>query len=127
MLLFQPPLRGGRLRQGEHRIDHRRDLAFIDQAGDIGELAAVGLDLQHHRSHSARRCLLLRWFCGCRDKDASGLERTKRAILGFAADEIEHQIKVVSRSEEHTSELQSLMRISYAVFCLNKKNKLIKI
>src|SRR3546814_6498664 len=26
------------------------------------------------------------------------------------------------RSEEHTSELQSLMRISYAVFCLNKKN-----
>src|SRR3546814_2851681 len=27
-----------------------------------------------------------------------------------------------SRSEEHTSELQSLMRISYAVFCLKKKN-----
>src|SRR3546814_7003292 len=30
------------------------------------------------------------------------------------------------RSEEHTSELQSLMRISYAVFCLKKKKKLIK-
>src|SRR3546814_3052962 len=29
----------------------------------------------------------------------------------------------VSRSEEHTSELQSLMRISYAVFCLKKKNQ----
>src|SRR3546814_3946712 len=28
-----------------------------------------------------------------------------------------------ARSEEHTSELQSLMRISYAVFCLQKKNK----
>src|SRR3546814_5923829 len=28
------------------------------------------------------------------------------------------------RSEEHTSELQSLMRISYAVFCLQKKNKI---
>src|SRR3546814_1377973 len=28
-----------------------------------------------------------------------------------------------ARSEEHTSELQSLMRISYAVFCLKKKNK----
>src|SRR3546814_10327741 len=28
-----------------------------------------------------------------------------------------------TRSEEHTSELQSLMRISYAVFCLNKKQK----
>src|SRR3546814_8121124 len=31
------------------------------------------------------------------------------------------------RSEEHTSELQSLMRISYAVFCLKKKNKKTKI
>src|SRR3546814_1114928 len=29
--------------------------------------------------------------------------------------------RVISRSEEHTSELQSLMRISYAVFCLKKK------
>src|SRR3546814_7957609 len=32
-----------------------------------------------------------------------------------------------SRSEEHTSELQSLMRISYAVFCLKKKKKPIPI
>src|SRR3546814_10437007 len=30
---------------------------------------------------------------------------------------------ILARSEEHTSELQSLMRISYAVFCLKKKNK----
>src|SRR3546814_5810356 len=30
---------------------------------------------------------------------------------------------LVPRSEEHTSELQSLMRISYAVFCLKKKNR----
>src|SRR3546814_1142541 len=34
---------------------------------------------------------------------------------------------ILNRSEEHTSELQSLMRISYAVFCLNKKtHQLIK-
>src|SRR3546814_3366890 len=31
-------------------------------------------------------------------------------------------VKIAFRSEEHTSELQSLMRISYAVFCLKKKN-----
>src|SRR3546814_6207073 len=31
---------------------------------------------------------------------------------------------VIMRSEEHTSELQSLMRISYAVFCLNKKKQI---
>src|SRR3546814_8385391 len=30
--------------------------------------------------------------------------------------------RLVGRSEEHTSELQSLLHISYAVFCLNKKN-----
>src|SRR3546814_3484321 len=33
------------------------------------------------------------------------------------------EIATDDRSEEHTSELQSLMRISYAVFCLKKKNK----
>src|SRR3546814_20912776 len=33
------------------------------------------------------------------------------------------RVTVLARSEEHTSELQSLMRISYAVFCLKKKNK----
>src|SRR3546814_9691719 len=36
------------------------------------------------------------------------------------ADEIERTIQILCRSEEHTSELQSLMRISYAVFCLKK-------
>src|SRR3546814_10364077 len=34
-----------------------------------------------------------------------------------------HCALLVCRSEEHTSELQSLMRISYAVFCLKKKKK----
>src|SRR3546814_4434793 len=33
------------------------------------------------------------------------------------------QTPISARSEEHTSELQSLMRISYAVFCLKKKKK----
>src|SRR3546814_10829823 len=37
-------------------------------------------------------------------------------VVGF-----EQQQAVLDRSEEHTSELQSLMRISYAVFCLEKK------
>src|SRR3546814_2133606 len=35
--------------------------------------------------------------------------------------EIDEALAIVLRSEEHTSELQSLMRISYAVFCLKKK------
>src|SRR3546814_2922625 len=37
----------------------------------------------------------------------------------------QHVVRIdVERSEEHTSELQSLMRISYAVFCLKKKKKI---
>src|SRR3546814_5559864 len=58
-----------------------------------------------------------------RDRDGlgrrSGQPRQGRRLLEVArgqADEAE-----IIRSEEHTSELQSLMRISYAVFCLKKK------
>src|SRR3546814_2089313 len=39
-----------------------------------------------------------------------------------APDKIQYCRSIPWRSEEHTSELQSLMRISYAVFCLKKKN-----
>src|SRR3546814_3315483 len=39
-----------------------------------------------------------------------------------ARQQVAHDRLVGLRSEEHTSELQSLMRISYAVFCLKKKN-----
>src|SRR3546814_4304173 len=38
----------------------------------------------------------------------------------FAPSRLDREF-VIARSEEHTSELQSLMRISYAEFCLNKK------
>src|SRR3546814_5067450 len=49
----------------------------------------------------------------CIDRQLAGRPNVLILIRGIAA----------SRSEEHTSELQSLMRISYAVFCLKKKNK----
>src|SRR3546814_2029790 len=44
-------------------------------------------------------------------------------ILVAAFNIISGQIMLVKRSEEHTSELQSLMRISYAVFCLKTKKQ----
>src|SRR3546814_3230341 len=44
-------------------------------------------------------------------------DRPLRALRGFRDDR-------AGRSEEHTSELQSLMRISYAVFCLKKKTEI---
>src|SRR3546814_9167725 len=45
--------------------------------------------------------------------DGVGVAKDERAALAWFAK--------AARSEEHTSELQSLMRISYAVFCLKKK------
>src|SRR3546814_2674120 len=46
----------------------------------------------------------------------------ERQFLRFGAVNYRARIYLNGRSEEHTSELQSLMRISYAVFCLKKKN-----
>src|SRR3546814_8089180 len=48
---------------------------------------------------------------------AAGKEKDAAKLAGLA------RTRVGERSEEHTSELQSLMRISYAVFCLKKKKK----
>src|SRR3546814_5066364 len=61
--------------------------------------------------------------------DRATEQRTGQALDGGVAEEEHRQVDRVAarlrnqRSEEHTSELQSLMRISYAVFCLKKKTK----
>src|SRR3546814_1619355 len=52
---------------------------------------------------------------------ADYLEREFDAFTSTALAMLEPIIIILMRSEEHTSELQSLMRISYAVFCLKKK------
>src|SRR3546814_4654097 len=56
---------------------------------------------------------------GAKVAEADG---NSRAVITATFDLDALQVKRASRSEEHTSELQSLMRISYAVFCLKKKN-----
>src|SRR3546814_8129593 len=62
----------------------------------------------------------------------SGLRKQTRAFMqpNFLENYVQSIFEAIGgvagktlRSEEHTSELQSLMRISYAVFCLKKKNK----
>src|SRR3546814_10056232 len=57
-------------------------------------------------------------ICGALDDATRDIIRT-----GLPALLIDNDFQAVARSEEHTSELQSLMRISYAVFCLKKTNK----
>src|SRR3546814_3095517 len=67
--------------------------------------------------------------CGCRARELRiskvPQNRSPNSIRPTATIErtnrIRNQTLVARRSEEHTSELQSLMRISYAVFCLKKK------
>src|SRR3546814_7393280 len=56
----------------------------------------------------------------------AGLQREWRSVAGAARrllrrSQVSHPARSAGRSEEHTSELQSLIRISYAVFCLKKK------
>src|SRR3546814_10983046 len=61
-------------------------------------------------------------------EDAGRIVRQLLHHAGHVADFTRADADVAGRhvrSEEHTSELQSLMRISYAVFCLKKKKKLI--
>src|SRR3546814_8782544 len=57
---------------------------------------------------------------------AARVQQEDDAVLGSAKPLLDRIIELPQpdgRSEEHTSELQSLMRISYAVFCLKKKNQ----
>src|SRR3546814_1345942 len=56
-------------------------------------------------------------------RTARGVEQLLSLLLVLAKD----PQRLAQRSEEHTSELQSLMRISYAVFCLKKKRQKRKI
>src|SRR3546814_4780334 len=66
-----------------------------------------GLDTNHRANHVAI------------DVDIAGLDHLGRERDGIIEPRMQPE-----RSEEHTSELQSLMRISYAVFCLKKKNNI---
>src|SRR3546814_7339747 len=79
--------------------------AVIEQRARRGFGAALGQD------------------CGPGSRNADALQRG--AELRFWQVDIAHILaaRPGKRSEEHTSELQSLMRISYAVFCLKKKKQ----
>src|SRR3546814_8169416 len=58
------------------------------------------------------------WFTASAGVDPQDLEEYERSLQDQEA-----RTGEILRSEEHTSELQSLMRISYAVFCLKKKKQ----
>src|SRR3546814_10149571 len=84
-------------------------------------------------THSMSRLNMRRIALSCSSTRASRLESRSSAsvprLVGGGVAEAKRGASICRssalfrfRSEEHTSELQSLMRISYAVFCLKKKN-----
>src|SRR3546814_3658733 len=77
--------------------------------------AAVSLAEQDVLARRIQREVMLGWI--------EVIEaQQKREVLNFLIEKLEaRQSLVEDRSEEHTSELQSLMRISYAVSCLKRK------
>src|SRR3546814_5203559 len=96
---------------------HRMQLAVRGgEAFDGGDRGALGLGGQHGAGLDAATI----------DMDDAGAALAGVAAhmgAGHAENVSQRLDQKRARSEEHTSELQSLMRISYAVFCLKKKKK----
>src|SRR3546814_1049455 len=80
-------------------------------SGDLHGIRAGRLHCSCHLLDFAGVCVNLT------QSDRLVAARTSRVALSIDS------ARIAKRSEEHTSELQSLMRISYAVFCLKKKKK----
>src|SRR3546814_7330549 len=94
--------------------------------------AADQFDQPHHRHRVEEMNADEARGIGCglrqpRDRDRAGVageDRRGRQMLADAGEDRALDLLALGgRSEEHTSELQSLMRNSYAVFCLKKTNK----
>src|SRR3546814_1680250 len=90
--------------------------AFVDTHGHAEgfDCSVPGIDHVYF-GHTILRAPVTVGNCSWID---TGAYKTDNLTVAVVSDRME------SRSEEHTSELQSLMRISYAVFCLKKKNKI---
>src|SRR3546814_8083717 len=87
--------------------------AMDDDAGDVGDLAHVAQQLVVDLEEAAVDEVMV----------LDPREGQREARVGVAVGEVRIDVQEAGRSEEHTSELQSLMRISYAVFCLKKNTQ----
>src|SRR3546814_10223722 len=117
-------------RSGGHIVRVGKDADIVEGrdllAGQRVELGDL-LDLVAEEADAPRHILIMRrkyLQAVAADAEIAARERLVVALV-LERDELSDDLAIVGdlRSEEHTSELQSLMRISYAVFCLNKKHK----
>src|SRR3546814_10774583 len=104
----QPPDELGRLE------DERGDPRHSPRQSGSGLCSAPSLGREKYPENMCQRPYERHWFLKLRSISLA-------TSCPVSVSTMEPQTMI--RSEEHTSELQSLMRISYAVFCLKKKNK----
>src|SRR3546814_5129818 len=98
------------------------DIPLVEPAarGLIGYEVLIRQELPERRIHPEHPGVLVRPQAGRAHYGWDSVQKLADPLLGIGLILLQDAL---DRSEEHTSELQSLMRISYAVFCLKKKNK----
>src|SRR3546814_3706213 len=101
------------------RRDDQRALALALRADEVDDARRLVLD---GRVDGVERQLLVRIERGQIVEIDAVAHRF--GIVEIDLDQLGERKITLARSEEHTSELQSLMRISYAVFCLKKKQSI---
>src|SRR3546814_953179 len=94
-------------------LDRTARTGTVDVHIDVGSVD-FGLDVMNEKATSAE------FFDVAKFPDAH-YEGQLTDFVDSKPTRVKGALTLHGRSEEHTSELQSLMRISYAVFCLNKK------
>src|SRR3546814_2415702 len=98
---------GGAENPGRMRlIDDQYGVVAVGDGGEVGHRCPIAVHRIKAFDRDPRRA-----GAAARAPAGDGVVKGLRVIVGGGG----------ARSEEHTSELQSLMRISYAVFCLKKK------
>src|SRR3546814_1584649 len=89
---------------------------FVDTAGYYAQGRSEELTGKFAREKRNQLVLSTKYSLAVQPGDPNAAGNSRKNMVRAVEDSLK-------RSEEHTSELQSLMRISYAVFCLKKKTK----
>src|SRR3546814_3696820 len=98
----------------------RRLVISHEDADDL--VQEIFIRIWNHLDNFRGDAQLFTWIYRIATNECTSLLKRKKMKPTVSIDQDEGRL--LERSEEHTSELQSLMRISYAVFILKKKNKL---
>src|SRR3546814_5038579 len=110
------------------KIDYMPEVFYLLPAAPVREQIALGGQAGFRHESNGRDGLTSRSLNTLYIQPVATMPIGKYTLslgprLSFYVGSLEDNPDIKRRSEEHTSELQSLMRISYAVFCLKKKKQ----